>query len=59
MAKQAVLLTQGHIPLEISGNINADTLVAYAETGVDYISIGALTKHIQALDLSMRLTINE
>ncbi|HAG62287.1 MAG: nicotinate-nucleotide diphosphorylase (carboxylating) [Legionellales bacterium] len=59
MAKQAVSLTQGRIPLEISGNIQADTLVAYAETGVDYISIGALTKHIQALDLSMRLTINE
>ena len=59
MAEQAVLLTQGRVPLELSGNINADTLVAYAETGVEYISICALTKHIQALDLSMRLTINE
>ncbi|MBV52772.1 MAG: nicotinate-nucleotide diphosphorylase (carboxylating) [Coxiellaceae bacterium] len=59
MAQQAVSLTQGRVPLEISGNINADTLVAYAETGVDYISIGALTKHIHALDLSMRLNIDE
>ncbi len=55
MAQQAVALTQGRIPLEISGNINADTLIPYAETGVDYISIGALTKHINAMDLSMRL----
>lgn len=40
--------------LEISGNVNEQTLVPYAETGVDYISIGALTKHCRAIDLSMR-----
>ena len=42
--------------LEASGNINPTSLVAIAETGVDYISIGALTKHCRAVDLSMRLT---
>lgn len=41
--------------LEASGNITLDTIVGYAETGVDYISLGALTKHIQAIDLSMRI----
>lgn len=41
--------------LEASGGINDDNLVAIAETGVDYISIGALTKHLHAIDLSMRV----
>ncbi len=41
--------------LEASGGINNDTLLAVAETGVDFISIGSLTKDIQAIDLSMRL----
>jgi nicotinate-nucleotide pyrophosphorylase (carboxylating) len=40
--------------LESSGNITNETLVTYAEAGVDFISIGALTKHIRAVDLSMR-----
>jgi nicotinate-nucleotide pyrophosphorylase (carboxylating) len=40
--------------LEVSGNVNRKTILNYAETGVDYISVGALTKHIQAVDLSMR-----
>ncbi|BES86232.1 nicotinate-nucleotide diphosphorylase [Pectobacterium araliae] len=52
--REAVGLTQGHALLEISGNVTLDTLRGYAETGVDYISVGALTKHVQALDLSMR-----
>ena len=43
------------LKLEASGNINDRTLVPYAETGVDYISIGALTKDCQSIDLSMRL----
>ena len=46
---------QPHIKIEASGGINETTLVAVAETGVDYISIGSLTKDIQAIDLSMRL----
>ena len=44
-----------HAKLEASGGITTKTLRAYAETGVDYISIGALTKDCSAVDLSMRL----
>lgn len=51
----AVRTTAGRAKLEASGGINADTLVPIAETGVDYISIGALTKDVKAVDLSMRL----
>ena len=54
--REAVVQTAGHAELEASGNVTDHTLVAIAETGVDLISIGALTKHIRALDLSMRLT---
>ena len=52
--KKAVALTQGQALLEASGGINLNTLRGIAETGVDRISIGALTKDIRALDLSMR-----
>ncbi len=51
---QAVALTAGRVKLEASGNVNLDTVRAIAETGVDYISIGGLTKDIKAVDLSMR-----
>lgn len=51
----AVKLNGGRARLEASGGINTDTLVPIAETGVDYISIGALTKDVKAVDLSMRL----
>ena len=54
--REAVVQTAGHAELEASGNVTDHTLVAIAETGVDLISIGALTKHIRALDLSMRMT---
>lgn len=53
--REAVRLTATAAKLEASGNINRHTLVAVAETGVDYISIGALTKDVKAIDLSMRL----
>ena len=60
--KQGVEITKAfnakektEVKLEASGNIDHDTLVANAETGVDYISIGAFTKHCEAVDLSMRL----
>ncbi|WP_392432286.1 carboxylating nicotinate-nucleotide diphosphorylase [Yersinia sp. HM-2024] len=46
--------TQSSAQLEVSGNVTLETLRSYAETGIDYISVGALTKHITALDLSMR-----
>ncbi len=52
----AVGLTRGRAKLEVSGNVTADQLAKYAATGVDYISSGALTKHIHALDLSLRVT---
>ncbi len=45
----------GVVKLEASGGITDTSLRAYAETGVDYISIGALTKDCKAIDLSMRL----
>lgn len=53
--RKAVVRTGGAAKLEASGNINSETLVPVAETGVDYISIGALTKDVRAVDLSMRL----
>lgn len=45
----------GRIPLEVSGGVELDTLRAIAEDGVDCISIGALTKHLRAVDLSLKL----
>jgi nicotinate-nucleotide pyrophosphorylase (carboxylating) len=51
----AVTVADGRVELEASGNITETTLRPIAETGVDYISIGALTKDCKALDLSMRL----
>jgi nicotinate-nucleotide pyrophosphorylase (carboxylating) len=48
----------GRVALEASGGVDLDTVRAIAETGVDYISIGALTKHVRAIDLSMRIATN-
>ncbi|HEY8939054.1 MAG TPA: carboxylating nicotinate-nucleotide diphosphorylase [Cellvibrio sp.] len=53
--KKAVAITAKRAKLEASGNINETTLIPTAETGVDFISIGGLTKHCRAVDLSMRL----
>ena len=55
--REAVRLNAGRAKLEASGGINDDTLRVIAETGVDYISIGAMTKDVKAVDLSMRLSI--
>lgn len=55
--REAVSVNAGHARLEASGNVSFETLRAIAETGVDYISVGALTKHVRALDLSLRFTI--
>jgi len=52
--EEAVALNQGRAKLEVSGNVSLDGLRALAETGVDFISTGAITKHIKAIDLSMR-----
>ncbi|KGK09171.1 nicotinate-nucleotide diphosphorylase [Vibrio navarrensis] len=54
MMREAVAINAGRTALENSGNVTLDTICQYAETGVDYISVGALTKHIKAMDLSMR-----
>lgn len=53
--RKAVVITAKRAQLEASGNINETTLIPTAETGVDFISIGALTKHCRAIDLSMRI----
>jgi nicotinate-nucleotide pyrophosphorylase (carboxylating) len=55
--RTAVQLTAGRAKLEASGGINLNTVRAIAETGVDRLSIGALTKDIQAVDLSMRFKL--
>lgn len=54
---KAVAINNGRAELEASGNVTDETLTALAASGVDYISIGALTKHCRAMDLSMRLSI--
>jgi nicotinate-nucleotide pyrophosphorylase (carboxylating) len=53
---KAVANTKNLVPLEASGNINLDNVVAVARTGVDFISIGMLTHSVQALDISLILT---
>jgi len=55
--RSAVKLTAGTVELEASGNIDLSNIRTVAETGVDFISIGALTKHIKAIDLSMRIEL--
>ena len=58
LMREAVRITRAHpnsrIELEASGNMSLETLRAVAETGVDFISVGGLTKHVRAVDLSMR-----
>ncbi|MCQ8119101.1 carboxylating nicotinate-nucleotide diphosphorylase [Methylomonas rosea] len=53
--RTAVARNQGVLELEASGNITLDNIRTVAETGVDFISIGALTKNVVAVDLSMRI----
>ena len=55
--RQAVKITAGKAELEASGNIHLTTIRKIAETGVNFISIGALTKNVQAIDLSMRIQL--
>jgi len=57
--RHAVQINHGRALLEASGNITLDTVRAVAETGVDRISIGSLTKHIRAVDLSMRIQADD
>jgi nicotinate-nucleotide pyrophosphorylase (carboxylating) len=53
----AVAINAGQVELEASGNIGLHNIRAIAETGVDFISIGALTKNLHAVDLSMRIQL--
>ena len=52
--REGVALTRGRAELEASGNVSPETVREIAQTGVDYISIGALTKHLRAIDFSLR-----
>jgi nicotinate-nucleotide pyrophosphorylase (carboxylating) len=53
--REAVRITAGRCPLEVSGGVDLARVRAIAETGIDFISIGALTKHVRAIDLSLRI----
>ncbi len=56
---QAVQLINGKCKIEASGGVNLETVQAIAETGVDYISVGALTHSVKALDISLEITIKK
>jgi nicotinate-nucleotide pyrophosphorylase (carboxylating) len=51
---RAVDLAKNKLPLEASGNIDEHTIVEVANTGIDYISTGSITKNVNAIDLSLR-----
>lgn len=53
--REAVRIAGGRVPLEVSGGVDLASVRAIAEDGVDCISIGALTKHVRAIDLSLKL----
>jgi nicotinate-nucleotide pyrophosphorylase (carboxylating) len=55
--RRAVAHVAGRVKLEVSGSVSLDRVRALAETGVDYISVGALTKHVRAIDYSMRVVM--
>ena len=52
---EAVRRADGRVPLEVSGSVELPRLREIAETGVDFVSVGALTKHVRAVDFSLRL----
>jgi nicotinate-nucleotide pyrophosphorylase (carboxylating) len=53
--REAVMIARGSVPLEASGNMSLERVASVAATGVDYISVGALTHSAPALDLSMKI----
>ncbi|HSP00927.1 MAG TPA: carboxylating nicotinate-nucleotide diphosphorylase, partial [Thioalkalivibrio sp.] len=55
--REAVARVKGKVKLEASGGVNLETVRAIAETGVDYISVGSITKDVKAIDLSMRFEV--
>ena len=54
---ELVKRVKGRVPVELSGNVRLDTIAAYAATGVDYISCGALTHSAPAADLSLEVEL--
>jgi nicotinate-nucleotide pyrophosphorylase (carboxylating) len=52
--RQAVGIAAGKVELEASGGISLDNIHRFSATGVDFVSVGSLTKHVRAIDLSMR-----
>ncbi len=56
MMKEAVKIARDQVKLEASGGVDQSSLIEIAKTGVDFISIGGLTKHVRAVDFSMRFT---
>ncbi|MFT3792644.1 MAG: carboxylating nicotinate-nucleotide diphosphorylase [Rudaea sp.] len=56
--RRAVAHVAGRVPLEVSGSVTLDRVRSIAETGVDFISVGSLTKHVRAIDLSMRVRMD-
>ena len=55
--KKAVEIAKDKLLLEVSGNVDETTIITIVETGVDFVSVGAITKHIKAIDLSMQIKI--
>lgn len=55
--RRAVVEVAGRVPLEVSGGVSLDRVRELAQTGVEFISVGALTKHVHAIDLSMRVSV--
>jgi nicotinate-nucleotide pyrophosphorylase (carboxylating) len=55
MMRKAAEMSAGKATLEVSGGVTHETIRSFAETGVDYISVGALTKNVRAIDFSMRI----
>lgn len=59
MMRKAVFLNDNQVKLEASGGVNLDTVKSIAATGVDYISVGEITKDVKAIDLSMRFQLDQ
>ncbi|PPI87981.1 nicotinate-nucleotide diphosphorylase [Candidatus Pantoea edessiphila] len=57
LISEAVKINKGRVILEVSGNINESLITNIARTGIDYISVGDITKNIRAIDISMRLKL--
>ncbi|MGH8041666.1 MAG: carboxylating nicotinate-nucleotide diphosphorylase [Rudaea sp.] len=57
--RRAVAHVGGRVPLEVSGGVNLEGVRTLAETNVDFISVGAVTKHVRAIDFSMRITLGD